>query len=76
MAQGELAVVQPADLRLSALPPDEKCKIWNEEQSLLAGYSDEEIEWSKSAKQAFNWLVLNVLDNHWLVRVYSSLFIT
>ena len=55
-AQGEPAIVQPTDLRLSALPPDEKCKIWND-KSLQEDFSDEEIEQSKSARVQYNWLV-------------------
>jgi len=35
--QGEAAVVGPASptMRLSALPPEEKCKIWNEGSEFL-----------------------------------------
>lgn len=51
--QGEPAVLQPAGCRLSALPPDEKCKIWND--SMLGDSSDEEIEQSKSAKLEYDW---------------------
>lgn len=54
MAQGEPAVVQPTDIRLSALPPGEKCKIWNE-KSLLTDYSDDEIEESKARKLDYDW---------------------
>lgn len=58
MAQGEPALLQTANFRLSALPPDEKCKIWNEEQSMLREFSDDEdIEESKVAKTTYNWLV-------------------
>ena len=55
-AQGEPACLQPTDFRLSALPPDEKCKIWNE-KSLLEDFSDDEIEQSKTARLEYNWWV-------------------
>lgn len=53
VAQGELAVIQPpANLRLSALPPEEKTRIWNERQLLDEEFSDDDdvIERSKYGK--------------------------
>ena len=56
MAQGDPAIKHPvATFRLSALPAEEKCKIWSEEQTLSKSYSDEEIEKSKSAKLDYDW---------------------
>lgn len=64
MAQGAPAVKHPAAaVRLSALPAEEKCKIWNEELSLSKSYSDEDIEKSKTTKHDYDWFVLLEVKN-------------
>lgn len=58
VAQGEPAIIYPSsNLRLSALPPDEKNRIWSEKQLSDEEYSDDDkaIERSKSAKVKYRW---------------------
>lgn len=55
MAHAPPSIKPPAtNLRLSALPANEKCKIWNEEKT-IRDYSDDEIERSKAAKVDYDW---------------------